>query len=63
MHVSGGSKGGGGGAQQARPPLKLDKLYIFLSNLFFIRMLKNKAQIARESIITTLELPGPLSGP
>ena len=26
-------------------------------------MLKNKAQIARESIITTLELPGPLSGP
>ena len=26
-------------------------------------MLKNKAQIARESIKTTLELPGPLSGP
>ena len=25
-------------------------------------MLKNKAQIARESIKTTLELPGPLSG-
>ena len=36
----------------------------FLSNLF-IRMLKNKnkAQIAQESIKTTLELPGPLSGP
>ena len=26
-------------------------------------MLKNEAQIARESIKTTLELPGPLSGP
>ena len=26
-------------------------------------MLKNKAQIARESIKTTTELPGPLSGP
>ena len=26
-------------------------------------MLKNKAQIARQSIKTTLELPGPLSGP
>ena len=26
-------------------------------------MLKNKTQIARESIKTTLELPGPLSGP
>ena len=26
-------------------------------------MLKNKAQIARKSIKTTLELPGPLSGP
>ena len=26
-------------------------------------MLKNKAQIARESIKITLELPGPLSGP
>ena len=26
-------------------------------------MLKNKAQIAREIIKTTLELPGPLSGP
>ena len=29
----------------------------------FIRMLENKAQIAQESIKTTLELPGPLSGP
>ena len=26
-------------------------------------MLKNRAQIAREGIKTTLELPGPLSGP
>ena len=32
----------------------------FLPNIF-IRMFK--AQIARESIKTTLELPGPLSGP
>ena len=43
---------GGGGAQQA--PLKLDRLYggFFSSN--FIRMRKNKAQIARENIKTTL---------
>ena len=26
-------------------------------------MLQNKAQIVRESIKTTLELPGPISGP
>ena len=45
-------QGWGGGGQQARP-LKLDQFF------FFIRMLKNKAQIARESIKTTLELPGP----
>ena len=45
-----------------RHPLKLDQL-VFLSPLSFIRMLKNKAQLARESIKTTLELPGPLSGP
>ena len=60
LQVSGGSKGGGGGAQQA-PPLKLDQLWFFIQ--FFIRMLKNKAQIPRESIKTTPELPGPLSGP
>ena len=48
-----------GGATGARP-VKLDQL--FVSN-FVIRMLKNKAQKARDSINTTLELPGPLSGP
>ena len=30
---------------------------MFVFSQFFIRMLKNKAQIARESIKTTLELP------
>ena len=35
---------------------------LFYSNSF-IRMLKIKAQTARESIETTLQLPGPLSGP
>ena len=57
--TSGGSKG----AQQARarPLLKLDQLCLI--NQIFIRMLKNKAQITRESSKTTLELPGPLSGP
>ena len=48
---------GGGGGQQVHAPPKIG------STIFFIRMLKNKAQIARESIKTTLELPGPLSGP
>ena len=47
-----------GGATGARPP-KIGSTMYFLS----IRMLKNKAQIARESIKITLELPGPLSGP
>ena len=51
---SGGSKG----AQQA-PPLKLDQLWGGggFSIFFFIKKLKNKAQNARESIKTTLELP------
>ena len=49
-----------GGATGA--PLKLDQL-CFLIMFLNIRMLKNKAQIARESIKTTRELPGPLSGP
>ena len=50
-----------GGATGVPPPLKLDQLCV----CFFIRMLGNKAQsqIARESIKTTRELPGPLSGP
>ena len=56
---SGGSKGGG--VQQAHAP-KLDQL-CFLNQHFSIRMLNNKAQIARDSIKTVLELPGPLSGP
>ena len=54
------------GAQQTPPPppppLKIGSTMAFLSHVF-IRMLKNKAQIARESIKTTLDLPGPLSGP
>ena len=49
-------RGGGGGGERNRPPLKLDQL-CFLFQFFFIRMLKNKAQIARETIL------GPLSGP
>ena len=52
--------GGGGGAQQAPP--KIGPTMFILIQLF-IRMLKNNAQIARETIKTTLELPGPLSGP
>ena len=57
---SGGSQGGATGAPPP-PPLKLDQLYIFSIHFFFIRMLKNKAQIAQESIKITLELPGPLT--
>ena len=57
--TSDGSKGGGGATGT---PLKLDQLCVFFIQ-FCIRMLKNKAQIARESIKTTLELPGPLNGP
>ena len=53
---SGGSKGGGGN-RRVPPP------QIGSTMFFFIRMLKNKAQIARESIKITLELPGPFSGP
>ena len=52
--------GGGGGATGA--PLNLDRLcfiFIFFIIQFCIRMLKNTAHIARESITTTLELPGP----
>ena len=47
------------GATARHPPLKLDQL-CFLINFFLnIRIRKNKAQIARESIKTTLALPGP----
>ena len=46
-------------ATQARQTL--DELCFFIK--FFIRMLKNNAQIAPESIKIILELPGPLSGP
>ena len=42
----------------APPPKKIDQL-CFLIQFFFFRMLKNKAQNARESIETTLKLPGP----
>ena len=58
--ISGGSKGGGGGATGACH-LKLDQLYFLIQ--FCFRMLKNKAHMARKSIKTILELPGPLSGP
>ena len=48
----------------APPPPKIGSTMLFFSMFFFFfRMLKNKAQIARESIKTTLELPGPFSGP
>ena len=49
-------EGGGGGGNRRTPPpppLKSDQLF-FPQYFFFIRMLKNKAQIARESIKTTL---------
>ena len=42
---------GGGGATGARPP-KIWSTMFFIQ--FLIRMLKNKAQIARETIKTTL---------
>ena len=48
-------------AQQAPPPPQIGSTMFFI--YFFLRMLKNKAEIARESIKTTLELPRPLSGP
>ena len=45
-------------------PLKLDQLFHPPPPIKKkIRMLKNKAQVARESIKTTLEFPGPLMGP
>ena len=56
---SGRSRGGGRNRRAAcPPPPKLDPLCVF-----FIRMRKNKAQIAWESIKTTLEFQGPLCGP
>ena len=36
---------------------------MFLIPISFIRMFNNKAQIAQETIKTTLEFPGPLSEP
>ena len=49
------------GGATAPPPLKIGSTVCFKSNSF-ITIIKNKAQIARESIKTTLALPGPLSG-
>ena len=49
----------GGGGAIGTP--KLDQQCFLFQ--FLTRMLKNKAQIARETIKTTLELSGPLSGP
>ena len=45
------------------PPPKIGSTLFFVMIQFLIKMLKNKAQIARESIKRTPELPGPLSGP
>ena len=46
---------GGGGATGSPPKKKIgSNMFFFLSECF-----KNKAQIAQESIKTTLELPGP----
>ena len=50
--LSGGSRGGGGGAAGARPPKIGSTMFFFIP--FCIRMLKNKAQIARESIKTPI---------
>ena len=52
-----GGGGGGGCARATGAPPKIGST-VFKS-IFSIRMLKNKAQIARESNKTTLELPGP----
>ena len=46
-----------GGATGARPAPKIDRLCFFFSN-FVSECLKNEAQIARESIKKTRELPG-----
>ena len=59
IQSSGGSSGGGGGGRLLR---KIESTMCFLSNCF-IRMLNNKTRIARESIKTTQEPRGPLSGP
>ena len=58
--IQGPAGGRGGGGQQAPPKIGST---MFFNQLFFIRMLKYKAQIARESIKTTVEFSGPLSGP
>ena len=52
-------------AQQPRPPPPPPKIgsTMFFVIQFLIKMLKNKAQIARETIKITLELPGLFSGP
>ena len=52
---------GGGGATGAHPP-KIGSTMFFVIQ-FLIKMLKNKAPIALETIKTTPELPGPLSRP
>ena len=52
-----------GGGQQVPPPPKIGSNMCFFFFQLCIRMLRNKVQIARESITTTLKLPGPLSGP
>ena len=49
LKCSGGSRGGGGRNRHAHPPPKIGLTVIFY-NPFCIRMLKNRAQIALESI-------------
>ena len=61
--ISGGSKGG----RNLRPPPPPNgSIMVFIPiciKMLISKCFKNKAPIARESIKTTLELPGPLSGP
>ena len=52
------------GRNRRAPPSKIGSTMSFFNHVFlFFRMLKNKAQIAREGIETNLELPGPLNRP
>ena len=59
----GGAVADPGGGVSGPPPPKIESTMFSDSFVFFFIMLKNKVQIARESIKTTLELPGPFSEP
>ena len=60
--LSGGFGGGGGGATGACPP-KIGSTMCCCFSILLLECLKDKAQIARESIKTALKLPGPLGRP